>query len=41
MRGPCTRGAGRRGCICTLRGSVGEEVVMDGWGGLFFKALYA
>ncbi len=28
MRGPCTRGVGSRGSICTLRGSAGKG--MDG-----------
>lgn len=26
MRGLCTRGVGRRGCICTLRGFAGREI---------------
>ena len=39
MRGPCIRGLGRRGFICTLRDSVGEEVVvmMDQWDEIFFS----
>ena len=26
MKGLCTRGVGRRGCICTLRGFAGREI---------------